>query len=172
MHRILPALLCSLFVLLVGCGPDGSDYTVETENPKSWHDALPLTINEVTLFAEIAITPTEQQMGLMHREQLEKDSGMLFVYGQPKRMTFWMKNTLIPLDIGFFSQSGELLQVARMYPRDRDTTASASDQVCFALEMNQGWFRDNGLTPGAQLDLGNLRRALAERGADPKEYGL
>ena len=172
MHRVLPTLLGGLLLLLFGCDRSGSDYTIATENPAGWREAQPLTIDSTTLFAEIAITPTEQQMGLMHRENLGEDNGMIFIYGQPRQMTFWMKNTLIPLDIGFFSQTGELLQVARMYPRDRDTTASDSDQVCFALEMNQGWFRSKGIKPGAQLDLGTLRQALAARGVDPKEYGL
>ncbi len=87
-------------------------------------------------------------------------------------MSFWMKNTLIPLDIGYIDAAGRLTEVVRMYPKDLSAKRSQSDQIQFALEMNQGWYSNNGVLPGAQFELDSLRRAIAARGVDPSDYGL
>lgn len=172
MHRLSSVLFTALSLLLVACGePDGNSFKT-SKNPCPLNEAQPLQIDGIALMAEVAIAQSEQALGLMHREKLAPDHGMIFVYRTPQKMAFWMKNTLIPLDIGFFSADGELLQIARMYPRDRNTTPSHSDQVKWALEMEQGWFHSKGLKPGARLDLDSLRRALAARGTNPKQFGL
>ena len=83
-----------------------------------------------------------------------------------------MRNTVIPLDIGFFDGGGKLTQVRAMHPLDENPVESASDSIQFSLEMNQGWYRERGLKPGAQLDLVALRNALEARGFDPNVYGM
>ncbi len=168
MRHVLPFLVLSCGIL-AGCSADGWETARE---PAPLEEAQPLRIDGVELHAEIALTPREQRNGLMHRESLPADHGMLFAYRAPERMAFWMKNTLIPLDLGYFSAEGELLQIVRLYPRDQTSRPSESDQVQFALEMNQGWFHAHGLRPGARLETEWLGRALAARGADPAEYGL
>lgn len=165
MPRILP-LLPLVLLLAAACSPRSSGESAPLEA------AQPLRIAEVPLMAEIALNRQEQATGLMHRDSMPEDHGMLFLYRQPQRMGFWMKNTRIPLDLGFFSSEGILLQVIQLYPQDRSTRQSHSDQVQFALEMNQGWFQANHLKPGARLDLELLREALNARGADPRDYGL
>jgi uncharacterized membrane protein (UPF0127 family) len=127
-------------------------------------------LGEAMVAAQLAVTPPEQRRGLMHRPSLPADSGMLFVYAEPQAMSFWMMNTEIDLDIGFFSPSGKLMEIHTMFAGDTQTTRSRSDQLQYALEMNRGWFAQRGIRPGAQLSLDDLRAALRARGFDPDSY--
>lgn len=135
-------------------------------------DWIPLTIERITIRAQFAISPSEMARGLMHRKELAENDGMLFVYDKPRQMSFWMKNTPLPLDIGFFSADGVLREVYRMFPYDTTTVSSVSNEIQFALEMNQGWFAKNGLKPGARLSMEQLKEGLRQRGYDLKKYGL
>lgn len=167
MLRACVALLLVSLLGLVGCDP-----AAPAGPAAPLREPQPLRLGETTIQAEIALSETEQRVGLMHRDELAPDHGMLFVYEEPQRLSFWMKNTLIPLDLGFFDAEGVLLQVVRLYPHDQTAKSSASEAVQFGLEMNQGWFRAQGITPGAQLDLETVRTAIARRGVDPAEFGL
>lgn len=169
MHaRGLSLFLSSTVLLLVAaCQP--ASPPPEPAGPETW---LPLRIDEVELKVQIALTPTEQRNGLMRRQSLPADGGMLFPYQRPRRMSFWMANTPLPLDIGFFDGEGVLREIHRMVPFDRSRTTSSSDEIQFALEMNRGWFSGHGLRPGSVMDPDRLRAALRRRGADPAEFGL
>jgi uncharacterized protein len=112
------------------------------------------------------------QRGLMERRDLGRDDGMIFIYDRPQQMSFWMRNTPTPLDIGFFDASGTLQEIYPMHPFDERTVSSRSTQLQFALEMNQGWFSANGVKPGAKLDLKALADALKARGFELKQFGL
>jgi uncharacterized membrane protein (UPF0127 family) len=164
----LPLLLLPVLLLLGAC-EDGAARGGKPAGPEEW---LPLRIESVNLRAQVALTQPEQQKGLMHRDSLPEDSGMLFPYPSPRRLSFWMANTRIPLDIGFFDAEGVLREVHRLVPFDTRSTPSRSDQIQFALEMEAGWFAANGLFPGARLDRDLLAEALARRGADPARFGL
>ena len=83
-----------------------------------------------------------------------------------------MRNTLIPLDIGYFDPKGVLQEVWQMYPRDERETKSRGHELQFAVEMNQNWYRDHGVKPGAQLDLAALKQALVDRGLEPRRFGI
>jgi hypothetical protein len=87
-------------------------------------------------------------------------------------MSFWMRDTPLPLDIGFFDRGGVLREVYAMQPFDETAIRSRNIRLQFALEMNQGWFHDRGVRPGAWLDLAALRAALIARGATPADFGL
>lgn len=84
----------------------------------------------------------ERQQGLMGRKQLAENAGMMFVFDTPKTYCFWMKNTLIPLSIGFIDAQGKLVQINHMQPRSLDHHC-AQQPVLYALEVNQGWFERN-----------------------------
>lgn len=161
------AVILMMALALAACQPEAGDHP-----PAPLETWLPLTVGGVTVQAQIAILPQEQSRGLMHRESLPADGGMLFPYPTARRMSFWMANTRIPLDIGFFDSNGILLEIRRMVPFDTTPVQSLSDQVQFALEVNSGWFSRQGLAPGAQLDLDLLRAALIRRGAEPRQFGL
>ena len=154
-------------LLITACRP-GSDAS-RTVPLDTW---LPLAVDGVPVQTQIAINTEEQRRGLMHRDSLPPENGMLFPYPTARRLSFWMANTRIPLDIGFFDGDGRLLEIHRMVPFDTNATPSRSDQVQYALEVNSGWFARHQLKPGAQMDVDLLKAALQARGANPREYGL
>ncbi|MBI4624333.1 MAG: DUF192 domain-containing protein [Verrucomicrobia bacterium] len=135
-------------------------------------DYFPIKIGDKVVRLQLAVRPEEMERGLMDRRDLGRDDGMIFIYEKSQRMQFWMRNTPTPLDIGFFDQGGKLEEIYPLYPFDERTVSSRSEELRFAVEMNQGWYRDNGVKPGAQLDLKALAAALKARGFEPKRYGL
>ena len=100
--------------------------------------------------AEVALTPEQHQIGLMHRTRMGANEGMLFVFDRPGQQCFWMKNTLIPLQIAFVADDGTVVNLAEMKPHSLDSHCSTRP-VRFVLEMNTGWFSKRGVKPGAQL---------------------
>ena len=112
------------------------------------------------LFVELALTPQKQAQGLMYRTHLPKDNGMLFVFSEPASQSFWMKNTSIALDIGYFTKEGILREIYPLYPHSLNAVRSRRKDIQFALEVNQGWFEEKNLTPGARLDLQKLENVL------------
>lgn len=100
---------------------------------------------------EVADTDATRSRGLMHRETLARSAGMLFVYESPRRATFWMKNTLIPLDMIFADPEGRVTKVhANAVPQDL-TTIDGGENVKFVLEINGGLAARLGIAPGAEL---------------------
>ncbi len=159
----------ALALLVAGCPRSGPGADVP---PKLVSDWFAIKVGDRTVQMQLAIYSAELEHGLMERRDLGRDQGMLFVYGTPVRMSFWMRNVSLPLDIGFFSPKGELKEIYSMLPFDEAPIRSRDVRLQFALEMNQGWFHDNGVRPGARLDLVVLREALKARGATPGEFGL
>lgn len=110
--------------------------------------------------AELAVTDTQRRKGLMGRESLPPDHGMLFVYqaSRPPEATFWMYRTFIPLDIAYISEAGEIRAIRKMLPcaaedPDRCPQYPAGVTYTTALEMPQGFFRTNGIRVGHQVDV-------------------
>lgn len=133
---------------------------------------FPLKVGEKTLRVQVAVLDSEQQRGLMGRKDLAADDGMVFVYPAPRQLSFWMRNTPTPLDIGFFTADGVLGEVYPMYPYDETPVQSRGTDYTLALEVNQGWFAKNGLKPGAKLDLRLMADALRARGFRPERYSV
>lgn len=86
--------------------------------------------------------------GLMHREQLPEDQGMLFVFEAAQIQSFWMRNTFIPLDIAFIDANGKIIDVQRMEPLDETRSYYSPAPVPYVLEVNAGWFERNGIKVG------------------------
>jgi uncharacterized protein len=169
--KITRLLLLGLAILLVS----GCPRTQQPDQPvavKTVNDYFTIKVGARNVRMQLAVTEAEMEHGLMERRGLAPDEGMLFVYAQPQPQTFWMHDTPTPLDIGFFTRDGVLREIYQMQPFDESTTASRSKELQFALEMNQGWFHDNGVEPGAQLDLAALAAALKARGFEPAGFGL
>ena len=93
----------------------------------------------VELVAELAITDEERTRGLMHRQRLPDGEGMLFIFDRDQQLSFWMKDTIIPLSIAFIASDGLITEIRNMYPRDL-TPVLSSRSVRYALEVPQGWF--------------------------------
>lgn len=99
---------------------------------------------------EVAASYAARQQGLMHREALPPDGGMLFVYADEAVRGFWMKDTRIPLSIAFANRRGEIVRIADMQPFDTSRTSSLAPAT-YALEMNQGWFEAHGVKRGDRI---------------------
>ncbi len=147
--------LCVL--LAVACG-DGGEARTRGDRPApspsaSFERATALidTGGEpVLLDVEIAQTPEQKALGLMHRRSLDPNSGMVFVYFEKQRGGFWMKNTRIPLSIAFFGVDGKILRILDMEPCRRDPCPVYSPGVAYmgALEVNRGAFERWGVEEG------------------------
>lgn len=101
---------------------------------------------------EIADSPEKRSRGLMFRESLLNDNGMLFIFDEEAPLSFWMKNTLIPLSIGYFDRDRKLINVLEMEPAPvselNPRTYRSSRAAMYALEMTKGWFSRNKVEPG------------------------
>jgi uncharacterized membrane protein (UPF0127 family) len=100
------------------------------------------------VLAEVADDPAERALGLMHRDSLDTDAGMLFVYTDSAIREFWMKDTRIPLSIAFIDEAGKVVRVAEMQPFD-ETRTSSLYPARYALEMTTGWFAAHDVAKGA-----------------------
>lgn len=108
---------------------------------------------EIRLDVEIAASERDRQKGLMYRTSLPHNSGMLFVFEKEKRLSFWMKNTYIPLDIAFIDSHGVIKDIYQMRPLDTSVFYNSSTEVRYALEVNQWWFEKNGISAGSKTGL-------------------
>ena len=178
-NPVFLAALAFLSLGVAGCGArDASSGTKAkgganvSNAPKTVTDFFAIKVGDKTVRMQLAVHAAEMQRGLMGRRDLGRDDGMLFVYDKPQQMNFWMRNTPTALDIGFFNREGVLEEVYPLHPFDEKTVGSRSDRLQFALEVNQGWFKENGVSPGAKLDLKALAAALKERGLEPRKFGL
>jgi len=99
---------------------------------------------------EVAVTPQEHAIGLMHRTSMGANDGMLFVFDRPGVQCFWMKNTLIPLSVAFVADDGTVVNLDEMKPQTLDSHCS-TQPVRYVLEMNTGWFKKKGIKPGQKL---------------------
>lgn len=100
--------------------------------------------------AQLAVTPEQRAIGLMHRQDMPPHEGMLFVFPQASVQCFWMKNTLIPLTAAFLADDGTIVNLADMKPQSTESHCSAQP-VRYVLEMNQGWFGKKGLRKGSKI---------------------
>jgi uncharacterized membrane protein (UPF0127 family) len=104
-------------------------------------------LDPVTITVEIAKTESERSKGLMHRKKLPDGEGMIFIFDRDQQLSFWMKNTIIPLSIAFIASDGRIIEIKDMQPLDLNSVKS-SRSVRYALETPQGWFDRAGIKQG------------------------
>ncbi|WP_239334996.1 DUF192 domain-containing protein [Ruegeria sp. Ofav3-42] len=141
MHKLIPGLVAFL-VLWSGMAEAAcrSDQ-IDIRNASA----------QIRFNIEVAVTPQERSRGLMFRENLPNRSGMLFVFDPPQRVVFWMKNTLIPLDIIFLDRSGTVTRVHQgAIPGDL-TPIEGGDSVFAVLEINAGLAARYSIKPGTEM---------------------
>ena len=114
-------------------------------------ETIPLRLGAFTVQAEVAATPDQRARGLMFRERLADNHGMLFVFEQAAPICMWMKNTPLPLAVAFVDARGAIINVESMVPRT-ETPHCAAAPALYALEMADGWFQDRGLGPGRRIE--------------------
>ena len=100
--------------------------------------------------AEVAAKEADRQQGLMHRQEMGANEGMLFLFDAPAGVCMWMKNTLIPLSVAFIDENGKIINIEDMQPQTTNSHC-AKKPVRFALEMNQGWFKQKNIKPGSAI---------------------
>jgi len=105
----------------------------------------------VEVALEVAATPAERERGLMYRSSLAEGRGMLFVFDQDGNHTFWMRNTLIPLDMVFIRSDGTIVRIATAKPLD-ETPVPAGEPVAAVLEIRGGRAAELGIKAGDTVD--------------------
>ncbi len=101
--------------------------------------------------AEVAANDPERQQGLMHRDKMANNAGMVFVFDGPATQCMWMKNTLLPLSVAFIDANGRILNIEDMKPQTLESHCSKGP-VVYALEMNLGWFKQKNIKPGSKIE--------------------
>ena len=101
---------------------------------------------------EVAKTPQQLQKGLMFREKLSSNNGMIFSFPKDDVLSFWGMNTFIPLDIAFIDNSNEIDSIQRIKPHDL-TSVKSKNKCCHAIEANEGWFDRNGISNGDFVEI-------------------
>ncbi len=145
----------SIATLCLAIGMAATGFSFAAEAP-----TVPLKIGSHRLVAEIAATTDARTVGLMHRFSLKPDHGMVFVFPEPQPLTFWMKNTFVPLSIAFIGADGTILNIDDMAPQT-ETGHSSHGLALYALEMKKGWFAERGIAVGIRVE--GLERAPKAR---------
>lgn len=140
-ERILALFICALMVPGLLLAQQAPQPTLRTTK---------LTAGIHVITAEIASTPQSRMIGLMMRERLAPNHGMVFVFEDKSQHCFWMRNTLIPLSIAFIDDDGTVVSIADMSPKSEASTCPQRP-VRYALEMDQGWFAKRGVTAGNKI---------------------
>ena len=154
-----PGIVLLLLILLALAGCDGGSAGGEPTGKAPASDLRTVTLDasggeEVEVQVEIADTDPERQRGLMGRTALPEDQGMLFVFGGEQELSFWMKNTLIPLSIAYIDSQGRIVDIQDMKPLDDDPPHYVSAEPArYALEVNQGFFEERGVEVGDSAEL-------------------
>jgi uncharacterized membrane protein (UPF0127 family) len=111
---------------------------------------VPLSLGIHVVQAEVANTFEIRALGLMYRQSMGANDGMLFVFPESEVHCMWMKNTLIPLAVAFVDQKGSVVSISEMQPQS-ETSHCAAKPAKYALEMNRGWFASKGIKAGSTI---------------------
>lgn len=147
------ALLLGGTLALTGNGAARSDMPAPGEPMILSTDPVPLTIegrDDVAIMVEIATTPVETAAGLMFRKDMDDDHGMLFAFEKSSRRSFWMRNTVMPLDIIFLDENGEVDSIRRGKPLD-ETPLRSDGKARYVLELKAGQAEAFGIQDGVVL---------------------
>lgn len=137
-----------LVAFVPGCRGDEE----QQQPPRSTLETVQMRIGDRTFTLEIADTPETQAYGLMNRKSLPPDRGMIFVFPDEKRRSFWMRNTLIPLDILYLNEAGRVMSIAQLKAMDENGVPSAG-AAKYAIELNKGMAEEVGVEVGDILDI-------------------
>jgi uncharacterized membrane protein (UPF0127 family) len=117
------------------------------------------------VITELALTQDEERAGLMFRTNLAENAGMLFVFPRPIEAEFWMKNCTLPLSAGYIDPEGNLAEIHPLQPDDTNSVMSATNNIQYVLEVNQGWFDRHHIPVGTYIrtEVGSLPETFFRR---------
>ena len=126
---------------------------------------MKLYIGAEVVTTELALTRDEVQTGMMFRKSMPEDEAMLFVFAVPHRVSFYMRNTTVPLTAAYMDSEGTILELHDLQPLNETPVPAGVDNIQFVLEMNQGWFKRHNINPGVVIscETGRLRDAFHTR---------
>lgn len=139
-----------LFAILVCVSAFGADKNLIKFEKKK------IKINQIVITVEVADTEEKSEQGLMYRTELKNNEGMLFVFNTEEIKNFWMKNTFIPLSIGFFDKNKTLVDMQEMIPVKSEMQTNipsyqSKKPALYVLEMTKGWFTKNKIQLGSKF---------------------
>lgn len=148
-HILLAFSALLLISALGGCRQEQAPAPVP---PKEYRPGkVQLYMGNALLWVEVAEDEDTRTKGLMYRRQMPQDEGMLFVFEYPQPLSFWMKNTYLPLDIAFVAQDGSILNILSMKPLDEEPRYLSRGPALYAIEANAGWFKSQGIKAGDKV---------------------
>lgn len=136
-----------LMIVFVCIGAVCNSFDAVCQGEQKRNKVTAINVAGIELKVELATTTEEQILGLMYRDKLEDKGGMLFVFPKEQTLSFWMKDTRIPLSIAFIKADGRIVQIESMKPYSLDSHVS-KEKVKYALEMNYGWFKAYNVKEG------------------------
>ena len=154
-HAFVRVVALLLALAVGGCGGGGGSDADDAGGgtlPTATITLIGATGARLELTVEVARTAAERSHGLMFRDDLAEERGMLFVYQRETKVGFWMKNTKIPLSIAFIAADGTILETKEMKPLSNALNAPAR-AYRYALEVNRGWFERHGLGSGDRVEI-------------------
>ncbi len=149
----IPALLVAAALAIALALAQGIAWAKEPAKASKTSPLKKILVGKTPLWVELAETLEKQERGLMFRRSMPENEGMLFVYKEPIEMSFWMRNTFIPLDIAFIGADGVILNIHQARPLDESVLYRSAGSAKYVIETNQGWFARHGLGPGDKVTL-------------------
>ena len=125
--------------------------SARAQEPPAQLPRIELNVGIHLIHAELANTDASRMLGLMFRDQLAPNHGMLFTFVGAGQHCMWMRNTYLPLSVAFLDQAGAVINVEEMKPQTDDSHC-AQRPASFALEMSARWFSEHGVRPGAVIE--------------------
>ncbi len=151
----MKALALALAVALAACAPNAASSEAPLERAESGLEQVPVTITASSgvhrFIAEVARSPEEQSRGMMFRESIAPDRAMIFPYDSPQPLAFWMKDTLIPLDIIYIRADRTIAQIATAVPLSEEQVPSG-EPVVAVLEIAGGRAAELGIKSGDRVE--------------------
>lgn len=154
--RFLLAIATALVLTSAACGGGGEESSLPTATIVVSEDDG----SRAELTVGVARTAAERSRGLMFRESLAEDRGMLFIFAEDSESGFWMSDTSIPLSVAFIAEDGRILDIQDMEPFSTEVHRPPGPYR-YGLEVNEGWFEQHGFGPGDRAEIPDSVEALA-----------
>jgi uncharacterized membrane protein (UPF0127 family) len=157
MRRNRFPILLLASVLAGGCGQSAQPAAAPAMDPGLPTAAQPrletikLWIGSEAMTTEEALSPMQQETGMMFRTNMGENEGMIFVLDHPEQASFWMMNCVLPLSAAYMDADGRILEIHDLQPHDTNAVLSATDNIEFVLETPQGWFQRHNIKTGTMV---------------------